>query len=317
MKSLVVIMVLVGIFLITDSEKSFGETITKSMDAGINIEFTYPDSIFPDRDFTITTLLKNDGWEDKQDVKLSFSSDEQKITANLENTVTIEKISSKGSIGKSLDFHVSDKTAPGVYYVNIKYSHVLLANNKDPQSPFSSDFALPITVKEQPGITIYTITPESIFANAEFPFDVQVISNDIDISNVRIEIIPPSDILFRGETVHSYSKISKDQPISFSSRIITQDKEVTTEHTLPFEVRVTYQDDQGRETTDAQTAKVVLRPRSLMEVTTDGGIWIGGFFLAPYISIGTIIGIPAGAIFSLLIKKAQKRKPKKKSKKSE
>lgn len=42
-----------------------------------------------------------------------------------------------------------------------------------------------------------------------------------------------------------------------------------------------------------------------MELTTDGGIWIGDFFIAPYVSLGTIIGIPAGTIISLLIRKNQ------------
>jgi len=51
-----------------------------------------------------------------------------------------------------------------------------------------------------------------------------------------------------------------------------------------------------------------------MELTTDGGVWIGDFFIAPYVSIGTIIGIPAGTIISLLIRKSQKT-TKKRSKK--
>lgn len=315
MRFLVLTFFICVILSIPNLEKSFGETITKSMDAGMNIVFTYPDIVFPGRDFTITALLKNEGWEDKQDIRFVFSSDEQKIILNSTSEINVDKISANGEIGKSLGFHVSDKINPGTYYVNIKYSQILLANNKDPQNPFNSNFALPVTIKEQPGITIHTTTPESIFSNAEFPFDVEITSNDIDITDVKVEVIPPSDIIFRGETQHDYSVIIKNQPVSFSSRIITPDKEVTNEHKLPFEVRVSYFDDLGNEKTDTQTANIVLRPRSLMELTTDGGIWVGGFFLAPYISIGTIVGIPAGAIFSLLIKKAQKRKEKKKSRK--
>ena len=52
-----------------------------------------------------------------------------------------------------------------------------------------------------------------------------------------------------------------------------------------------------------------------MELTTDGGIWIG-IFIAPYVSLGTIIGIPAGALLSLIIRrKTQGPKKRKKSKK--
>jgi hypothetical protein len=37
-------------------------------------------------------------------------------------------------------------------------------------------------------------------------------------------------------------------------------------------------------------------------------VWIGSFFLAPYLSMGTLIGIPAGTLFSLMIKRLQKKK---------
>jgi len=54
---------------------------------------------------------------------------------------------------------------------------------------------------------------------------------------------------------------------------------------------------------------LLLRPKTFLEITNDGGIWIGDFFLAPYVSIGTIVGIPAGTIFSLLLRRAiEKRK---------
>jgi len=43
-----------------------------------------------------------------------------------------------------------------------------------------------------------------------------------------------------------------------------------------------------------------------MELITDGEIWIGNFFISPYVSIRTIIGIPVGMIISLLIRKNQK-----------
>ena len=169
-------------------------------------------------------------------------------------------------------------------------------------------------IKEDAKVTIYTKMPESIFANAEFPIDVEIISEDIDITDVTIKIIPPKDIEFRGETLHTFSKIQKNTPVGITSQIITPIEEVNTEYKLPFEIIVTYTDDVDKEKEDSQTVSVVLRPRTFMELTTDGGIWIGDFFIAPYVSLGTIIGIPAGALLSLLIRKKQNtsKRPKKK-----
>ena len=89
---------------------------------------------------------------------------------------------------------------------------------------------------------------------------------------------------------------------------------MVTEHKIPFEVIVSYTDDIGNEKIDSKTVQLVLRPRTFMEITTDGGIWIGDFFIAPYVSIGTIIAIPAGTLFSLAIKRSIEKKKKRKMK---
>ena len=82
------------------------------------------------------------------------------------------------------------------------------------------------------------------------------------------------------------------------------------EHTIPVKVLVSYTDDLGEENTETQSVPLLLRPKMFMEITNDWGIWIGDFFIAPYVSVGTIVGIPAGTILSLLIRNAQNKKKK-------
>ena len=82
------------------------------------------------------------------------------------------------------------------------------------------------------------------------------------------------------------------------------------EHTIPVKVLVSYTDDLGEENTETQSVPLLLRPKMFMEITNDWGIWIGDFFIAPYVSVGTVVGIPAGTILSLLIRNAQNKKKK-------
>ena len=86
--------------------------------------------------------------------------------------------------------------------------------------------------------------------------------------------------------------------------------DITTEYTIPVIVTESYTDDLGDEKSESQSVPLLLRPKTFMEITNDGGIWIGDFFIAPYVSIGTIVGIPAGTILSLLIRRAQNKKKK-------
>ncbi len=285
-------------------DPAYAKTDVHSVEGGVEIEISYPDGLVAGRDGIVSILVKNNGWEDKQGISFALSlSDDRAITAEPDDILEIGRLAEGGSYGKSVNLHVADDAGPGTHYLNLRYTHVLVANNETAQEPFFYDVAVPVNIKGDASVNIRTYVPESIFGNAEFPITVEMSSEDMDLRDVRLRIVPPSDIEFRGETLHAFSKIERGTTASITARLVTPVGEVPTEYKLPFEIIVEYVDDVGEEKTDAQTISVTLRPRAFMELTSDGGIWIGGFFIAPYVSIGTIVGIPAGAIISILLKR--------------
>jgi hypothetical protein len=312
MKYEILLLVFFGFFVIESNV--YGTTINQTMEGSMDIQIIYPEESFVGRDLTISLLVKNNGWEDKQNIWFNFTSQDEAIIPISTNKIKLDKLSQGGSYGGSVDFKISSNISSGLHFLNLEYSQILLNNNKEPKEPVFYDTAIPILIKEEPNVMIHINTPEAIFSNAEFPFNVEITSNDIEITNVKVEIIPPKDIQFRGETLHSFSSIQKNTPVIVTSRIISPIEESNTEHKLPFQTIISYTDDLGSEKIESQNTSIILRPRTFMELTTDGGIWIGNFFLAPYVSIGTIVAIPIGAIISLLLRKNQKSKTTKKRK---
>ncbi len=316
MNQIWIILIVLGLFVLLPGVRA--ETITQNFKGGMDVEITYPDDIVIGREGIISILVQNNGWEDKQGIIFDFvSSKTSEFIVEPSEPIIIERLAQGGSFGENIKVRTLDSINKGKYFLNLKYSQSLIANNETPQPATFHDIAIPILVKEDPRVIIHTKTPESIFTNAEFPIEVKVISQDIDITGVNMRIIPPADIEFRGETSHTFSKIEKGTPVAFTSRIVTPSEEVNTEYKIPFEIIVEYTDDVGEEKADSQTVSVVLRPRTFMELTTDGGIWVGDFFIAPYVSLGTVIGIPAGALFSLLIRRKQNSGKRRKKKRKE
>jgi len=303
---------LLSIFFMMYLSNAEAVTITRTMEGSMDLQLIHPESVPIGRTFSISVLIENKGWEDKQDISLLLTNPDGSIFPVDKSEIKIDRLSTAGSYGRTIDFQISDDATSGIHFVNILYSQVLVKNNDEPQNPTASNIAIPIIVKEQPKVTIHTITPEMIFPNAEFPFEVEIISEDIDLHDVSVQIIPPQNIVFQGEDVHSFSSIQKNVPISIMNQMKTLQQDLGTEHKVPFEVIVSYTDDLGNEKIDSKTVPIVLRPRMFMEITTDGGIWVGDFFIAPYVSIGTIVGIPAGTLFSLALKRSLKKKKKRK-----
>ncbi len=288
-------------------------TIKQTMEGGVDVTIEHPDSVIAGRDFTISFLIQNNGWEDKQDVTIFMDVQDDSIQAS-NQTLKVERLSEGGSFGGVLEFATSHDSQVGTHYLNAVYSHILLSNNETPTPVMQKNIAIPIEIKGMPEVQINTVTPSAIFPGAEFPFDVEIISKDTALRDLAIQINPPSDVTIRGQTMFSYSAVEKNTPISIRAQILTSPEDVTTEHMLPFEVSIQYTDDSGQQTA-SKTVSLLLRPRTFMEFTTDGGVWVGGVFLAPYVSIGTLVGIPAGALFSLMIRQLQRKKGAKKKKK--
>jgi hypothetical protein len=288
-------------------------TIKQTMDGAMDLTIEYPDSVIAGRDFAVSVFVQNNGWEDKQAVTFAVELQSTSILAK-NQTIFVERLSKSGSFGGTLEFSTMPQSELGTNYLNGLYSHVLLSNNETPQAAFQKNIAIPILIKAEPELQLNTITPSSIFPNAEFPFDIEITSKDILVRDVTVQIVPPPDVSIRGQTSHTYSVIEKDTPVFIQTQVVTNPEEITSEHKIPFVVEATYTDDSGQEKTTSKTVSLLLRPRTFMEFTTDGGLWLGGFFLAPYVSIGTIVGIPAGALFSLMIHRLQKRKKSRKKK---
>ena len=282
------------------------------MEGGMDLEITYPESVMKQRTFSISILLQNNGWENKQDISFALNNPDAAFVTEGNETILIDELTTTSSFGTTIDYEVTSNANEGIHFLNIDYTQVLVSNNTEPMPSTQTNIALPILVFGEPVISIETVTPESIFANSEFTFETTIISEDIDIKDVTVKIITPGDIEFRGDTSYSLSLLEKMEPYSVTAEMITPIKDVTMEYTIPVKVLVSYTDDLDEEKTETQSVPLLLRPKMFMEITNDFGIWIGDFFIAPYVSIGTIVGIPAGTILSLMIRRVQNKNKKRK-----
>ena len=307
MKKNLLIFSLFPLLFFASSGHAYSETVKLSQDGGMEIEIVHPDSVLNERTFSISFLIQNNGWESKQNIILKLTNPDDAFTPVAEETIRIEELTSSSSFGTTLDYVVHKDATEGTHFINIDYSQILLSNNVDPMPQTQINIAIPIEVLNRPEIVIETITPESIFAKSEFSIQATITSSDIDLEDITLEIIAP-DIEFRGDTFYKLSSLEKQTPYTISAELITPVENVTTEYTIPVKVVLTYTDDLGETNTSTQSMPLLLRPKTFMELTNDGGIWIGDFFIAPYVSIGTIVGIPAGTILSLIIRRSQNKK---------
>ena len=120
---------LIGLFILLPNVHA--EKIIQNLDGGMDIEITYTKEIVVGREGNLSVLVKNNGWEDKQDISLVFSSQNNAIDTEKSGSITIKKLAQGGSYGGNIDLLVSRDASFGIHFLNLKYSHVLVANNEN------------------------------------------------------------------------------------------------------------------------------------------------------------------------------------------
>lgn len=273
----------------------------------IRTTITYPEGVVRGSDFSISILIENLGSYDRENITMKMDFPQGIFSSENEVKYSFERIADDSSYGKSFSFRNLPNSTLGQQFINVDLSHIDTTNEI---RYYSS--ALPITIIKEPKVIIKTKVPSSIYSDAEFPFIVEIESQGSSLRDVSVTIIPPDEITFRGQTLHTFSSIDRDTPISLRAELVTASQEtIGYEHYIPFQIIVEYTDETDTERTTSKTISLLLRPKTFFEFGAEGGFWIGDFYFTPTISIGTFIGIPVG-IFGFY--KWYKKRMKKKSK---
>lgn len=290
--------------------QAHAETVRYDVGDGVELEVSHPGTVAGGSEFAVSFLVRNGGWEDKDAVMVlaepggaiapaGAAPGDGRVAA----VIDARRVAAGGSHGQTAVFAASHEAREGTHYINLEYSHILLENNEVPREPLRADLAIPVTVVAGPRINVDISAPESLFAGAEFPLGISIGSDVENLADVRVGVSAPAGIELRGKSLHSFSLIERGRTMEIASRVAVPASDVAAESRVPLQVSVMYTDEGGERREETRTVSPVLRPRAFMEIAADGGIWIGGLFIAPYISLGTIIGIPAGALLSLAVRR--------------
>ena len=132
----------------------YAETFNQSMEGGMDLEITYPESVMKQRTFSISILLQNNGWENKQDISFALNNPDAAFVTEGNETILIDELTTTSSFGTTIDYEVTSNANEGIHFLNIDYTQVLVSNNTEPMPSTQTNIALPILVFGEPVISI-------------------------------------------------------------------------------------------------------------------------------------------------------------------
>ncbi len=284
---------------------------TQLWDTNIHIDTTHPSTVTKESKFVVSAVLRAKT-PDNVNVTLSLAPPPAfKIIGD--NSFYVPELRQDSTLGFTFELEATADATEGTHSANlfVSYEHKELLGDYTEQS-FSK--AIEIQVKSLPEIVYSVKAPDSLFAGDKFSVRVQLQNIGYDAHDLKVNIIPPGNLVIIGQNTHTLSKLEAGGEFDFEFELEVPEAIDKAESKL-LEVKASYLDAADDYHESAETFPLFVRPRGFLEIGPAGGVWIGPAFISFIVGAGSIASTAIGVIiFAYHLK--QKRREHSKTKRT-
>ncbi|GEM_PF-1870301 len=276
---------------------------TQFSDANIHVDASHPSTVTQDSKFVVSAVVGGKT-ADNLNVTLSITpSAAFRVIGN--NSFYIPKLPQDSSLGFTFDLETATDASEGVHSINlfVSYQHKEILGD---YSKHSFSKALEIQLKSLPEIVYSIQAPDSLFAGDKFPVKVKLQNVGNDANDLKVNIIPPSDLEIVGQNTHTLSKLEAGGEFNFEFELEVPES-IDKAETKLLQIKATYSDAANNLHESTETFQLQVRPRGFLEIGPAGGFWLGPAFISFIVGVGSIASTVIGVIiFAYQIKRKRK-----------
>ena len=280
------------------------------IDPNLQVTLEYPDVVRQGDKFILSTIIKATA-DQISNITLSISSSELYST---NNTFKLAKLAKDSTFGNDFNLMTKGDTPNGVFVANAQVTYYIkgLFDASPVKNTFTHAFSL--NTQSSPILSFDIQSPNNVFSGEPFSIKTTIKNQGIQVQNVQV-MAYSKDINLEGNKSILISNLDSGKSSNFDFLVNTpKDLDIPT-HAVIY-VNGTYFDNLNQSHSIQDSVNVFARHRGIMEIGDADGIWIGTFFIAPVVGVGTIVSSAIGFfIFLWHFKNKKKQKKNKKSKK--
>jgi len=279
------------------------------LDPNLQVTLTYPDIIPQGGKFVLSSIIKATA-DQVSNITLTISSPEL-YTSN--DTFKLTKLAKDSSFGNDFELIVKNNTPDGEFVANAQVTYFVkgIFDANPVKKAFTQAFYLNTQSKPILGLDIQA--PSNAFSGEPFSIKGTIKNQGVKAQNIQLKV-SSSDIDLEGKKVISISNLDSGKNTNFEFLVNTsKDLDIPIHATI--NINGTYFDDLNKSYSIEDSINVYARHRGILEVGDSNGVWVGNFFIAPVVGVGTIVSSVIGFfIFLWHFKNKKKSKKNKKSK---
>jgi hypothetical protein len=279
------------------------------LDPNVQVILNYPDVIRQGDKFVLTSVIKSTT-DQVSNITLTISSPELYTT---NNTFKLQKLAKDSTFGNDFNLNVKNDTPDGEFVANAQITYFVkgMFDANPVKNTFTQAFHL--NTQSKPILTLDAEAPGNVFSGEPFSIKGTIKNHGSTAQNIQL-IAYSSDIKLEGKKSFFISNLYSGSDSNFEFVINTsKDLDIPT-HAI-IHINGTYFDDLNKSYSIDDSVNIFARHRGMLEVGDSNGFWIGNFFIAPVVGVGTIVSSAIGFfIFLWHFKNKKKSKKNKKTK---
>lgn len=278
------------------------------LDPNVQATFDYPSVVRQGDKFVLSAIIKSTA-DNVSNITLSISSPEL-YTSN--NTFNVSKLLKDSTYGNNFKLNVRNDTPDGEFVVNAQITYYIrgIFDANPVKNTFMQAFHL--NAQSKPIIGFDIQAPDNIFFGESFVIKGAIKNQGDKAQNIQLNAYS-SDINLEGKKSFLLSTLDSGKNADFEFVLNTpKDLDIPTHAVI--HINGTYFDDLNNSHSIENSINIFARHRGMLEIGDSNGVWIGNFFIAPVVGVGTIVSSVIG--FFIFLWHFKNKKKSKKSKKA-
>lgn len=270
-------------------------------DANIEVVLNFPDVVTPGNDFVLASIVKAKA-DQVSNITVTVSSPELEI---IQEQFKIEKLPKDSTLGNNFNAKIKPTSPDGLVLANVSVEYFI--KGFFDENPVKNSFvkAFEINVQSKPIILIDIDSPESVFAGEPFSIKGMIKNQGDDIHNIKIVADSPQ-VMLDGKKIYSITNLDAGKTQNFEF-VLQTPKDLSIPTDMTINISSTYYDKFEKPYNQENTLNIFTRQRGMLEIGSAEGIWVGDFFIAPVVGIGTIVSSVVGFFIFMWHLKNKKR----------
>jgi len=275
-------------------------------DSNVQVTLNYPDIVKQGDGFVLSSVVKATAGQ-VSNITITISSPEVEFS---QNSFHLDKLAKDSTLGNNFNAKVKQGIPDGAFLANIEVNYFVKGYFDAQPVKNSITQAFQLNAKSKPILLVDTQAPGDVFAGEPFSIKGTIKNQGANAQNIQLTLVS-SEIELSGKKSFSLTSLDSGKTVDFEFLVQTQ-KELGAPTHATIHINGTYSDETKTYHVD-NSLSIFARQRGMLEIGDANGIWLGNFFIAPVVGVGTIVSSVIG--FLIFVWHFKNKKKVKKSKK--